>query len=160
MILSNIMEYKGRLNRQKYWTFILYVFALAIAAMFVMTVLLDLFPSGYFYGAGPYKVSWNSSSNVIILIVLITVISISSATVRRLHDVGKSGLWALISLSLLLISLATIIFRLNFDYPLFSFSIALGYIISLTLLIRLLAMPSERHDNLYGPACDGREGRN
>ena len=84
-VLKNYAEFNGRSRRKEYWIFTLFNFLFLIAAMlldnFAGTTINEL-PYGLFY----------------FFYVLAVLIPGLAVTVRRLHDVGKSGWMIFISL--------------------------------------------------------------
>jgi uncharacterized membrane protein YhaH (DUF805 family) len=77
--LKQYADFSGRARRKEYWMFFLFNFIFAIAAM-----ILDLALGGY---------------EILNLLYLLGVFLPNFAvTVRRLHDVDKSGWWILITL--------------------------------------------------------------
>lgn len=75
-VLSQYTDFSGRARRKEYWMFVL--------ANFIITLLLGVID--YFIG---YKI-FEGLYSIAILIPSLAV------CVRRLHDIGKSGLWMLI----------------------------------------------------------------
>lgn len=86
IMTSDYANFSGRLRRRDYWMFVLLVAA-------VFAVLWLLFREALANGS-------STSSDVVLLVGHILVIGllipVISSTVRRLHDTGKSGLFALI----------------------------------------------------------------
>ena len=80
--LSQYADFKGRARRKEYWMFYLFyvIFGLAVT---VLDILL--------FGTAIY--SWGLLYLVYFFALLIPYIAVS---VRRLHDIGKSGWWLLI----------------------------------------------------------------
>jgi len=82
-----------------------------------------------------------------------------SAIVRRLHDFGISGWWALIMLSApaCVVALSLDIFvGLPFDLASVVPSIAVGlFVISACASLALFVTPGQRRDNRFGPIPDG-----
>ena len=84
-VLKNYATFSGRARRKEYWMFALFNTIFAIVAMILDNVLgttVDDFVYGLFY----------------FLYCLFVIIPSWAVTVRRLHDVGKSGWWIFISL--------------------------------------------------------------
>ena len=78
---ANYFNFSGRARRPEYWYFGLFVFIVGIVAALVDIVL------GY-PDLGPASVVYT-------LAIIIPSISVS---VRRLHDIGRSGWWSLLAL--------------------------------------------------------------
>lgn len=107
--LSNYATFRGRAGRSEYWWFML--FAVLLYAGAIAVDLLVGVVEGF---------------NVLtIAVFLVLVIPVLSATVRRLHDTGRSGWWYFISY-----------------IP----------VIGLIWLLVLLILDGEATDNQYGPS--------
>lgn len=84
-VLSQYADFKGRARRKEFWMFVLFNFIFACIAAVIDNIL------GLTYsetGTGPFY-------GIYALAVLIPGLAVS---VRRLHDIGKSGWWLLITL--------------------------------------------------------------
>jgi uncharacterized membrane protein YhaH (DUF805 family) len=84
-VLKQYADFSGRARRKEYWMFVLFDVIFAIVAMILDNVLgiaIEKIGYGPLYG----------------LYVLATLIPALAVTVRRLHDVGKSGWMLFISL--------------------------------------------------------------
>ena len=84
-VLKQYADFNGRARRKEYWMFVLFNMIFAFAAIFLDNIIGTASPeSGYgiFYG----------------LYALVLFIPGLAVTVRRLHDVGKSGWMMLIGL--------------------------------------------------------------
>lgn len=103
-VIQKYAVFSGRARRKEYWMFVLFNFIFAAAASIIDSIL------------GTYLISPLYS-----LAVFVPSLAVS---VRRLHDIGKSGAWIFISL----IPLAGPIW-----------------------LLILLATEGNRGDNQYGP---------
>lgn len=88
-VLKQYTDFSGRARRKEYWMFVLFNIIFLIAAMIIDTVLGFSFQvQGQSLGYGYIYVLYS-------LFVLIPNLAVS---VRRLHDVGKSGWFLLIAL--------------------------------------------------------------
>ena len=77
-VLRQYADFSGRARRKEYWMFVLFNLIFSSIARFIDNVLgLTIEPLGYGY--------------MYMLYVLIMIIPVLAVTVRRLHDVGKSG---------------------------------------------------------------------
>lgn len=76
---SKYATFEGRASRSEYWYFVLFQFIVSVAAL-----LLDS--------------AFNSSGIFWLLACLALALPLLSAQVRRLHDIGRSGWYALLSL--------------------------------------------------------------
>lgn len=96
-------------------------------------------------------------------VVGVAALLLAAAVVRRLHDVGRSGLWALAPLIFLCSGIGGMTWvmpRFMAGEPgadamggfLLLFANNLLYMASLATLIVFLALPSRRTDNRWGPA--------
>ncbi|MGL5979844.1 MAG: DUF805 domain-containing protein [Phocaeicola sp.] len=84
-VVNNYAQFNGRASRQEYWMFVLFNALFSCAAMAVDYMLGFTFP-GELYGF------------IYTLYGLALFIPTLAVSVRRLHDVGKSGWMILISL--------------------------------------------------------------
>lgn len=84
-VLKNYVNFSGRATRTEYWMFVL-INLLITLAIILMDLL--LFPSMVEDGMGILGMLYA-------LAVLLPYIAV---TVRRLHDIGKSGWWYLLAL--------------------------------------------------------------
>lgn len=77
-VLKKYATFSGRARRQEFWMFILFNF---IVAMVLLGIDVAIGANGILY----------------IVYVLATILPTLAVTVRRLHDLGKSGGWYFIS---------------------------------------------------------------
>ena len=93
VVAENYANFNGRARRKEYWMFVLFNTIFVIVAM----VLDNLLGLDFKMGSGAYAVSvgYGWIYLVYMLAVLIPCLAVG---VRRLHDVGKSGWFMLISL--------------------------------------------------------------
>jgi uncharacterized membrane protein YhaH (DUF805 family) len=85
LVLKKYAEFNGRARRTEYWMFLLFHIIVAVAAMLVDNLL------GLTFGEIPYGFIYMAYA-------LATIIPGLAVTVRRLHDIGKSGWMILVSL--------------------------------------------------------------
>ena len=97
-VFKKFAVFEGRSRRQEYWMFVLFNFI----AMFVLSVV-----DGMIFGT-------QLLSGLYSLAVLVPAIALS---VRRLHDIGKSGLWMLLALIPFLGWLALFVFSVMDSEP-------------------------------------------
>lgn len=84
-VLKKYAVFSGRARRKEYWMFVLFNLIFAIAAMIIDNVLgLAIKDVGY----GPFYILYS----------LATLIPGLAVSVRRLHDIGKSGWYLLMGL--------------------------------------------------------------
>lgn len=84
-VLRKYADFGGRARRSEYWMFVLFNFIVA-----VITIVLDNLFNTAVEGAG-YGLFY-------LLYSLAVLVPTWAVTVRRLHDVGKSGWWLFIPL--------------------------------------------------------------
>ena len=84
MVLKKYAEFNGRSRRKEYWMFVLFNLIISI----VLSSLERMLGLSNEYGVGFLSTIYN-------LGILIPSIAVG---IRRLHDIGKSGWWLLISL--------------------------------------------------------------
>lgn len=83
-VLKNYAVFNGRARRKEYWFFVLFNLIFAIAAMILDNMLGLAIPD---VGYGP----------IYMLYALGTLLPAIAVTVRRLHDIGKSGWYFLLA---------------------------------------------------------------
>ncbi|MDR2466546.1 MAG: DUF805 domain-containing protein [Prevotellaceae bacterium] len=84
-VLRQYAEFNGRARRREYWMFVL----IHLLILFVARIIDAL------WGAVPPEAKYGIVSLLYLLAVLIPWLAVS---VRRMHDIGKSGKWVLIGL--------------------------------------------------------------
>lgn len=90
--LKKAFDYRGRISRTSFLYFILFNFLICILLSLLMNISVSSFDSlAGMYLAGIY--------------VLVYIVSSISLVVRRLHDVGHSGWWALVPIVSLIFAL-------------------------------------------------------
>lgn len=118
--VRNLANPRGRDARQTYWFWFLFVFLLNVAASLVMTVpmLVSVIASGLEVARSGDQAAAESlmlgemSGNVRQMMAMSAVLGcmnlalMATALVRRLHDSGNTGLWALVAGAIYLASLA------------------------------------------------------
>jgi uncharacterized membrane protein YhaH (DUF805 family) len=85
-VFTNYFNFSGRAGRAEYWYFCLFMLLAAI-----VTLVIDIALGFDATGAGP----------AYIVYALGTLIPSFSVSVRRLHDVGRSGWWVLLVLTVI-----------------------------------------------------------
>ena len=83
---AKYFDFKGRARRSEYWYFFLFVILVSFVLAFI-----EGFYAGY---TGQLDFEQSVFANIFYLFVLIPSIAVS---VRRLHDIGRTGWWFLIS---------------------------------------------------------------
>ena len=84
-VLKKYAVFSGRARRKEYWMFVLFNVVFAVAAIILDNLLGLVFKD---IGYGP----------IYLLYVLATLIPGIAVSVRRLHDIGKSGWYLLLGL--------------------------------------------------------------
>jgi uncharacterized membrane protein YhaH (DUF805 family) len=88
-------DFSSRSSRSEYWFFSLFVFLISIAGYFIEYIIIGDALFEKLLAEPPVK---TYSEIIITLAILTPSISLS---VRRLHDVNRSGWWLLIALTLI-----------------------------------------------------------
>jgi len=83
--LLRYFDFSGRSSRTQYWLFYLVCVVLTVAAVFADVKLAGQFPQPGHFGT------------FVTFLIIFHFIPSLSVTIRRLHDIGKSGWWWLIS---------------------------------------------------------------
>ena len=97
MPLKRYADFSGRSRRKEFWSYILFVWIATFVLMYLDTAL-GLGGTATSYSEGG-SVGFNMSGGLLtILFVLATIVPSLAVSVRRLHDVGKSGWTILIGL--------------------------------------------------------------
>lgn len=89
--IKNYAVFDGRATRMEFWMFMLFNILIALALGFVVAFVLF----GLGYGDADVDFAADVVSTIYNLFILLPLISVS---VRRLHDMGRSGWWYLIGL--------------------------------------------------------------
>ena len=85
VVIHNYANFKGRARRKEYWMFVLSCVLLGFLATIGDSI---------FFGIG----AEDPDAVLPVLLVLALILPSLSVTVRRLHDIGKSGWWYLINI--------------------------------------------------------------
>ncbi|SOC17455.1 uncharacterized membrane protein YhaH [Rhodobacter sp. JA431] len=93
--LRNYATFKGRAPRSEFWWFILFFFLVSVVLATIETAVFGIGEVSHVDGG--YE--WQSNGGPLtVLFSLAMVLPMLAVTVRRLHDVGKSGWFILIGL--------------------------------------------------------------
>jgi uncharacterized membrane protein YhaH (DUF805 family) len=85
-VLKNYANFNGRSRRKEYWMYILFYYLFLMLVVFLDNLLEITIIENIPYG--PLSIGY----------LLLLIIPTLAVAVRRLHDIGKSGWWMLISL--------------------------------------------------------------
>src|SRR5690242_4729850 len=102
-VLSKYAVFSGRARRKEYWMFALVNFIIAVALALAPTII------GGDRGLGYSLISLGYS-----LFVMIPSLAVS---VRRLHDIGRSGWWLLIAFVPLIGAIVLLVFNVTDSEP-------------------------------------------
>lgn len=98
--LKRFLDFSGRSRRREYWLFILLYSVVATVAI-ILDIQLGLvsYASYSDFGDGGMSMSFSAGFGPLtIAVMLLFLIPVLSVTVRRMHDVDKSGWFMLIPL--------------------------------------------------------------
>ena len=87
-VIRNSFNFKGRATRKEYWMFQLFIFIFFIVFLFAMTFIVGLM----------FQVSDKAGINALLfasLLFLLFGLPNIALTIRRFHDLNKSGWWFL-----------------------------------------------------------------
>lgn len=136
-VTNHYVDFDGRVGRAQFWYYVLVTFVLGLAVGIVASLTLHVLST---------------------LFSLALLLPNLGMTVRRLHDTGKPGMWALllavpVCLAILFGLLAILGGALGFLALLLVFGslIWLASLVALAVLIYFCAQPSMAGDNAYGP---------
>lgn len=116
--LKKYADFSGRARRKEFWVFNIFNMVFLVGATILDLILSSLLSNDQFIPI------------ISVVFSLFIVVPSLAVTVRRLHDIGKSGIWILVQV--------------------------IPYIGPILLLI-LMAIDSQRGDNQYGPNPKGVE---
>lgn len=116
---KHLLVFYGRDARQTFWYWFLFLFVINIGAMLVMTlpVTMDALAAGYDAGTGGDEAAAQAAmmsqmtvtmKRVIVFSIAVGVINLmlmAAPLVRRIHDSGNTGLWAIVAGAIYLASL-------------------------------------------------------
>jgi uncharacterized membrane protein YhaH (DUF805 family) len=132
--------FSGRASRSEFWFFYLFsslaAFVLGFVCEFVGTI----------FGVNP-----NAAASPADLYVLAALLPTWAVLVRRLHDIGATGWWAVVPFAAYLVWLAVLLLT-GFGW---SFYLVLVPVILLISLLIALATDSQPGPNRFGPNPNG-----
>ncbi|HEY1974055.1 MAG TPA: DUF805 domain-containing protein [Pseudonocardia sp.] len=145
--LRQYADFTGRARRTEFWMFML----VSLGIVIVLAIIQNLF--GWHGGARTTEISGHAvgaGGPLTLIYNLATVIPTIAVSVRRLHDIGRSGWWWLltfVSALLLLVSMVAL-FVTGSWWPWIPALLALGANI---LVFVWWVLPGQRGHNKYGP---------
>lgn len=101
--MKKAFDFSGRSRRKEYWMFILFTFIISIPLTIIDTVL-----------GLEFAEDMGILSTLFSIILIVPSISV---TVRRLHDIGKSGLWILLNLIPVIGQIVLLVFSVKDSNP-------------------------------------------
>ena len=89
---TKYFDFNGRTSRATFWWTVLAIFLMTFVVSFVATLIFGAPPTENIQTMEDVKAYYTSGSNIIILIwTLLLIIPSIAMSVRRLHDINKSG---------------------------------------------------------------------
>ncbi|NVK29324.1 MAG: DUF805 domain-containing protein [Flavobacteriia bacterium] len=76
-VMTEFAKFEGRLSRRDYWIFVLVTIGILIATVFI---------GGLLFNEELFMITYYA-------VIVVHFIPLISADVRRMHDIGKSGVW-------------------------------------------------------------------
>ncbi|MGD0145095.1 MAG: DUF805 domain-containing protein [Rhizomicrobium sp.] len=136
-VTNHYMDFNGRVGRAQFWWYVLVGVVLGIGVSIVASIVTHLLST---------------------LFALALLLPNLGMTVRRLHDTGKPGIWALLLLVPLVVQIFLGLMMLSMGmWGVFGFLYAFIQLISLASLVALIiviyfcAQPGDASANAYGP---------
>ena len=83
-------DFSGRSMRSEYWNFTVFV-----SILYIVAELIDVKIAGV-----PY-LDYYGFGTLMIILTIVTIVPEIAVSVRRLHDINKSGWWLLLSLTVI-----------------------------------------------------------
>lgn len=159
---KKLIDFRGREDRASFWRYAALVYGLmtfvSVAVMFA--VIFSVMPDGGAFGtdvSAPFFPSMGMFFAGMALLLALTILLYAAAIVRRLHDGGLSGLWAVMPVPFLLFSMVQMwslfdsfgsaLPDMNSFYLIFASNLI--YILTVIALIILLARRSDPQPNRY-----------
>ncbi|WLD93341.1 DUF805 domain-containing protein [Alkalihalobacillus sp. AL-G] len=91
-VIKNYVKFEGRARRKEYWMFVLFNFLISLAVSLI-------------------GMAFDADTLLSILYSLAVLLPSLAVSVRRLHDIGRTGWWILISLVPLIGAIVLLVFN-------------------------------------------------
>jgi uncharacterized membrane protein YhaH (DUF805 family) len=108
--LKRYAQFSGRSRRREFWMWVLFNWTVAIG-LAVIDTLIGFGGTSAVTGPMGAAYSWYSNGPLSLIWMLATFIPNLSVSIRRLHDIDKSGWWLLILLVPLVGFIALVVFQ-------------------------------------------------
>lgn len=95
--LRRYADFRGRSQRMEFWMFALFAFLAGVVAA-ILDGLLGMGRLMHSSGGGFYSVVWETRGPISVMVSLALLVPRFALTVRRLHDINRSGWWLLLIL--------------------------------------------------------------
>lgn len=127
LFFKNYINIKNRATRSEYWFMVLWLIIFSFLQQLIFFIVMSIYNNAYtMFPRESLKYIFLIMAAVMFLSIFILIailIGLIILTIRRLHDVGKSGFWILLRLIPIIGGMVLLIF---------------------------LVSPSEKSDNIYG----------
>jgi uncharacterized membrane protein YhaH (DUF805 family) len=154
-LFKDAFSFRGRVNRVRYWRFILLIIFLELIIAAIVAALEQL------------RVN-TSDNSIVIAIETIVLIALSgpfflialvgnfAMTAKRLHDRNKSGWWQVVTyvVSVFLVTVANLHDQQQIGSQVFLLAAIvglLGYLVTMWILVEVAFIRGTRGDNRFGP---------
>ena len=159
--LKQYADFSGRARRKEYWWFMLINFIIGFALM--LGLMIPMFKMGFNAAASGAEdidememmltILKNPFMYIYIIYYFAVLIPSIAVTVRRLHDIGKSGYWAIFIYGSALLSYVAQLFQITSNVAFILFGLASFVIIIISLV--WMFTNSDYGPNQYGPNPKG-----
>ncbi len=159
--LKQYADFSGRARRKEYWWFTLVNFIIAFALM--IGLMIPIAKMGFNAAASGTEdidememmltIMKNPFMYIYIIYYLAILIPSIAVTVRRLHDIGKSGYWAIFIYGSALLSYIAQMFQITSSVAFILFGLASFVIVIISLV--WMFTNSDYGPNQYGPNPKG-----
>ena len=159
--LKQYADFSGRARRKEYWWFMLINFIIGFALM--LGLMIPMVKMGFNAAASGAEdidemevmltIMKNPFMYIYIIYYFAVLIPSIAVTVRRLHDIGKSGYWAIFIYGSALLSYVAQLFQITSSVAFILFGLASFVIIIISLV--WMFTNSDFDSNQYGPNPKG-----